>query len=125
MSYQIGIVILHVGDIARSRAFYTQSLGLSEVPEQSGPTFAVLRTAGDTLLALEQALAAPAGFDENERHIVEIGFEVPNVDPAWQDWHAKGVPMLTEPAKTPFGRIFEARDPDGYPLNVYELSRPA
>ena len=55
---------------------------------------------------------------------VEIGFQVPNVDPAWQDWHAKGVPELTAPVKTPFGRIFEARDPDGYPLNVYELSRP-
>jgi len=31
--------------------------------------------------------------------------------------------MLTEPVETPFGRIFEARDPDGYRINVYELSR--
>jgi predicted enzyme related to lactoylglutathione lyase len=56
---------------------------------------------------------------------VEIGFQVPNVEPAWHDWHAKGIPMLTVPAQTPFGRIFEARDPDGYHLNVYELSGPA
>jgi predicted enzyme related to lactoylglutathione lyase len=56
---------------------------------------------------------------------VEIGFQVPNVEPAWHDWHAKGIPMLTVPAQTPFGRLFEARDPDGYRLNVYELSGPA
>ena len=35
---------------------------------------------------------------------------------------AEGVPNLTEVKKTPFGRLFEAQDPDGYPINVYELS---
>ena len=123
MGYQIGIVILHVGDIERSRAFYKQTLGLIEVAELSGPNFAALRTAGDTLLALEQAPATVDGA-ENERHIVEVGFQVANVDPAWQEWHAKGVPTLTDVKRTPFGRIFEARDPDGYNLNGYELSGP-
>jgi len=121
MDYQIGIVILHVTDIERSRAFYKQTLGLSEVAEQSGPNFATLRAGGDAWLALEQA-PAPAAAAGNERHIVEVGFQVPDVDPAWKEWHARGVPMLTEVKKTPFGRIFEARDPDGYSLNVYELS---
>ena len=82
MDYPIDIVILHVGDIERSRAFYTQTLGLIEVAELSGPNFAALRTAGDTILALEQA-PAPVDGEENERHIVEVGFQVANVDPAW------------------------------------------
>ena len=111
-----------VGDIERSRAFYTQTLGLIEVAEQSGATFATLSTGGDAWLALEQAPAAVDGA-ENERHIVEVGFQVSNVDPAWQEWHSKGVPLLTPVTRTPFGRIFEARDPDGYPINVYELSK--
>ena len=88
-------------------------------PAQTSRRFA----AGDTLPALGQAPAGPA-ISEDVRYFVEIGFQAPNVDPAWQNWHASGVPMLTEPVKTPFGRIFEARDPDGYHLNLYELSRP-
>lgn len=121
MHYSLGIVSLYVRDLGRARAFYTETLGLPEVPELSGPTFVALRPAGGALIAVQdmttvppELAGAPGGF--------ELGLEVDNVDAVWRDWTAKGVRILEEPVDRPFGRTFLAQDPEGHLLNVYRLA---
>ncbi len=49
-----------------------------------------------------------------------IGLLVDDVDRVWRDWKAKGVNLLTEPQDLPFGRNFDARDPEGHYLSVFK-----
>jgi len=46
MSYKLGIVNLFVRDLATSRQFYVETLGLPEIKELSSPTFVTVRPAG-------------------------------------------------------------------------------
>ena len=118
MDYTLGITILRVKDIERARRFYHEALGFPIDEAQSDPHFVMLKTAGPTWLALEDVAsqpdkAAPAGS-------VEIGLIVDDVDRVWQEWKVKDVNLLTRPADLPFGRAFDARDPEGHCLTVYK-----
>ncbi len=120
MSYKLGIAILHVRDLPSAKRFYTEVLGLPVVEDQSSPTFVALATAGGTLLALQDfstskpyEMAGPGG--------VELGLEVEDVDVTWGKWQAKGVQTLTPPEDFPFGRAFDAQDPEGHLLSIYQL----
>ncbi len=121
MHYALGIVSLYVRDLDRARAFYTETLGLPEVPEFSGPRFIALRPARGSLLAVQDAATVPpelAGAPGG----CELGLEVDDVDAVWRDWPARGVRILSESVDRPFGRTFLARDPEGHLLNVYRLA---
>src|SRR5947208_11352592 len=121
MSYPLGIVILHVKDLAKSQAFYTERLGLALVPEQSSPTFVMLAATSTTCIGLEDSSAnsaagRPAAF--------ELGFAVDDVDGLYRDWLKAGVTIVKEPADFPFGRAFDALDPDGVSLSLYQMRQP-
>ena len=119
MSYKLGIVILSVRDLQQSQAFYSQKLGLPVVPEQSDDHFIAIGLSNGCLLGL-----TPAAPDKPlQPGAVELGLEVEDVDAAWRDWQAKGLTGMTDPADTPFGRSFDAHDPDGHPLSIYQLAR--
>jgi predicted enzyme related to lactoylglutathione lyase len=120
MSYKLGIAILHVRDLAAAKRFYTEVLELPVIEDQSGPTFITLATAGETLLALQDAstskpyeLGGPGG--------VEIGLQVEDVDATWRKWQEKGAKTLTPPEDFPFGRAFDGQDPEGHLLSIYQL----
>jgi predicted enzyme related to lactoylglutathione lyase len=119
----LGFVILYVRDVAAAQAFYTDALGLTVVPEESGPHFVTLRGEGGSLLALQDT--ATAQFppkDEAGNGGVELSFAADDVDATWQRWRQQGVTLVTEPMDLPFGRYFMARDPEGYYLSVYRLA---
>ncbi|MBI5568217.1 MAG: VOC family protein [Chloroflexi bacterium] len=119
MGYTMAIAVLRVQDLAKERIFYHETLGFPIDETESTPTFVMLKTAGPAWLALEDVSkqpekAAPAGG-------VEIGLIVDDVDRVWQEWQAKGVNLLTQPQDMPYGRTFDARDPEGHSLSVFKL----
>jgi len=117
MRYNLGIIILSVRDLAASRAFYSQKLGQPVLPEMSDDHFLVVALSNGCLVGLSQL----APDKTVQPGAVEIGLEVDDVDATWRDWQAQGLTGLTNPADTDFGRAFEAHDPDGNPLSIYQL----
>jgi len=120
MNLKLGTVVLYVRDLQGAKRFYSETLGLPVDERQSGPTFVGLRTAG-SMLALQDAATLPPGLD-GRPGASEVGLEVDDVDGVWRDWQEKGVRTLTPPRDLPFGRTFQAVDPEGHLLNVYRLA---
>ena len=117
MTYNLGIIILSVRDLGQARKFYSEQLGNPVVKEMSDDHFVVVALSNGGLVGLSQL--APG--KTVQPGAVEIGLEVPDVDAAWSDWQAQGITGTTEPADTDFGRSFDAHDPDGNPLSIYQL----
>jgi len=117
MSYKLGIVILSVRDLQQSKAFYSQKLGQPVLEDQSSERFITIALANGCLIGLSPLAPGQAV----QPGAVELGLEVADVDAAWRDWRAKGLAGMTDPADTPFGRAFDAHDPDGNPLSIYQL----
>jgi predicted enzyme related to lactoylglutathione lyase len=65
------------------------------------------------LPAKRETTIAPVG--------IELSLEVEDVDATWRAWQAKGVQTLSAPQDFPFGRAFDAQDPEGHLLNIYKL----
>jgi predicted enzyme related to lactoylglutathione lyase len=116
----LGIVIIYVNDLQKSKTFYTEVIGLPVVAEQSGPTFVALMPSEGPMLALEDVSILPAG-QAKPAGSVEIGFAVDDVDAVYHQWKQCGVAMVEDPEDKPFGRSFLAKDPDGHFLTVYRL----
>ena len=120
MNYTLGITILHARDMQTAKRFYTEALDLPLVEELSSPQFVTLRLNGETLLGLEDVAGAKFG-QTAQPGTVEIGWKVDDGDATYNQWQAKGIPKLTEPQDFPFGRAFDAQDPEGHLLSVYRL----
>jgi catechol 2,3-dioxygenase-like lactoylglutathione lyase family enzyme len=119
MSYNLGIVILSVSDLQKSRDFYSHKLGLPVVEEQSSEHFIAMAPANGGLIALSPVAPGKAVQPGG----VELGLEVADVDATWREWRRLGLSGMSEPADTPFGRSFDAKDPDGHPLSIYQLGK--
>jgi predicted enzyme related to lactoylglutathione lyase len=117
MNLKPGIVILVTRDLQQARSFYVEKLSLPVIEPLSSPTFITIGTAGDCQIALQSATAGQTAEPGN----TELGFEVDDVDAVWHEWKARGVTTMTDPADMPFGRAFDAQDPDGHRLSVYAL----
>jgi catechol 2,3-dioxygenase-like lactoylglutathione lyase family enzyme len=117
---QVGLIMLYVADMAKSRAFYEGTLGLSVVPRLSNDEFVFLQLAGGSPIALQSTAAAPEGM-QTQPGGCELGFEVDDVDAVLNAWTEQGVPGLTEIIDMGAGRMFRAQDPDGRIINVYTL----
>ena len=120
MSYTLGITIIYTRDTKKMTQFYTEIMGLPVVKEQSSDTFVALATAGGTLLALQDA-SRNKPYEQVAPGGIALGFEVDDVDATWRNWQAKGAKTLTAPEDLPFGRAFDAQDPEGHLLTVYKL----
>lgn len=116
MKYKLGMVILHVKDLKQARTFYADTLGLPVVPEASDDNFIVLQPAGEAQIGVTIAPSTANGPGSTE-----VAMEVNDVDHIYREWKTRGVTLLTEPADFPFGRAFDAQDPEGHRLSVYKL----
>jgi predicted enzyme related to lactoylglutathione lyase len=115
---QIGIR-LKVRDIAKHRGFYSQALGLGEIPSNNGAAF----QAGETVLLLEQSADAPADATIQGKGWRYITFQVFKVDEEHPRILEHGGREAMKP--TTLGttaRISMVRDPDG---NWIEISQRA
>jgi len=117
-------IILYVASPERSAAFYTELLG--RPPVEAAPTFAMFALASGTMLGLwardkvEPAATAASGSGE-----LAIAVEgEPAVRQLFDDWTARGLPILQAPVAMDFGFTFVAADPDGHRLRVFAPSAP-
>ncbi|GAA0734195.1 VOC family protein [Dactylosporangium roseum] len=116
-------VTLIVSDLRRSRRFYRDTLGLTEL--DSGPTSAVLAT-GDARVVLRRVADMPPV----DRRVVHLNLEVPDVYEAYERLREQGVDFVHRPRVVPQGEQLELcsatfRDPDGHAIALtrWELRR--
>jgi catechol 2,3-dioxygenase-like lactoylglutathione lyase family enzyme len=105
---------LPVTDLARSRAWYVETLGLTvefEIPQR---TAVALQDTADFTVFLEQAPAAvtPGGC--------ALWFQVDDVDATFAAWLGRGVAFAHGPQATYWGYGAELRDPDGYLVRLWD-----
>lgn len=115
---KFSVVMLVCSDLARSRDFYRDVLGLRAL--QDLPKRPVrFELSGGAVLSLHRKsdlLAVRPGS-------LQLGFIVENVDEFVAQCAERGVPVFQDPYDEPFGRIAIVGDPDGYPLQVATLAR--
>ncbi|MFC5000366.1 VOC family protein [Dactylosporangium cerinum] len=116
-------ITLIVSDLDRSRRFYRDTLGLTEL--DSGPAAAVLAT-GDARVVLRRVADMPPV----DRRVVHLNLEVPDVYEAYERLREQGVDFVHRPRVVPQGEQLELcsatfRDPDGHAiaLTKWELRR--
>ena len=112
---QVGVVMLGVKDLARSVAFYRDTLGLP--PQGEVPGEFAFFNAGSAMLALSVPLV------KNSEHIVgatEIVFAVDDVRAAHAALRERGVAFTVEPrVVNPPMWSANFNDPDGHRLSIY------
>jgi catechol 2,3-dioxygenase-like lactoylglutathione lyase family enzyme len=120
VSYRVGIVMFFCRDLAASRKFYTETLGLEIVPQLSSDTFLLLNLPGGAPVSLQPMADLPPGVG-TAPGACTVGLVVDDVEATYQDLRGKGVELLTEIYDIGVGRSFRAKDPDG---NVFEIYQP-
>jgi predicted enzyme related to lactoylglutathione lyase len=108
---------VQVRDLERSAGFYERELGLQRaavsppgvVAFETAPIpFAVREPLPDTDLD-----AGPIGLG------VLLSLRADDAQALHDRLTSRGVPILTEPFDTPFGRTFVFQDPDGYAVAIH------
>jgi catechol 2,3-dioxygenase-like lactoylglutathione lyase family enzyme len=110
-------VLLHPTDPARSREFYRDQLGLAVYREfGSGPARGTVFFLGGGLLELSGRAEHPAG------PAIALWLQVRDLAAAHRELAAKGVPVIREPKREPWGldEMWIA-DPDGVSIAVVEI----
>jgi len=115
---QIGVVMLGVKDLARSTAFYRDTLGL--VLQQEIPGFAFFSGGGVTL-----ALSEPLAKNSSQMAgATEVVFSVEGVREAYEALRGRGVEFTHEP-RVVNAPMWAANfcDPDGHRLSLFGPGR--
>jgi predicted enzyme related to lactoylglutathione lyase len=112
MIKKIAVVIVIVSDMKRSVEFYRDKLG---VPlEFESPHWTQFRTEGATLglhPESEHMKAKPGG--------VQVGFQVEDLDKAYEVLLSRGVEFAMPPRQEDFGgKLAVCLDPDGYSISL-------
>lgn len=93
-------------------AFYRDQL---ELPVEFGDENFIQFATGGTKLYIHRLGQAP----RLRGHTVEIHFDVPDVDAAYQALLARGVEFEEAPANRPWGtRMASMRDPEGFAIEI-------
>ncbi len=102
-----------VGDLARSRAWWVETLGLTvEFEVADTRTVALNDGEGFAIFLQEKPGAAPGG--------VALWFQVEDTDATHATWTARGVRFAHEPRKNFWGYGAELHDPDGYIVRLWD-----
>ena len=120
----LNFIIVYVNDLEKSKAFYTEALGMTHMGAVSSTTFATMRPSeGGAMVGLQdkQSSQLPPGREEQPGS-VELSFEVADVDATCKLWKEKGVEIISEPMDLPFGRYFLAKDNEGY-LSAFRFAQ--
>jgi lactoylglutathione lyase len=107
-------LMLGVADVARSTAFYEQTLGRAVRFKTDGIAFI---DAGPIAIGLSADLGR---FRQPLAGAVEVVFSVPNVRLAWRELKDRGVSVIREPRQvTPTEWAATLADPDGHLISVF------
>jgi glyoxylase I family protein len=110
---KFSIVMLVCSELARSRRFYKDVLGLRVLADHS-PRWIEFELGDGASLALHtksELLAVRPGS-------LQLGFTVENVDGFVADCVGLSVPIFQDPYDESFGRVAVIGDPDGYPIQI-------
>ena len=124
MFKQIDYTMVVVSDMQRSVEFYRDKLGIP-LKFQS-PEWTEFAT-GATTLALHgggvPAAGPPSGDPSKTAGACSIGFNVDDVDKAYEDLKAKGIRFVMPPTQREGEgiRLAVAIDPDGLPISFAQL----
>ncbi len=108
------LIMLVSKDLARSRDFYRDHLGLKLGTDQP-PYWVDFDLGNHAMLGIHPEtpdLTVAPGSNSN-------GFAVDDVDAFVARMKSHGVPVRQEPRDEPFGRLAIVSDPDGYAVQVY------
>lgn len=111
-------ISLQVRNLAASRAFYTDLLGLA-IDERFDTTDFVLFDNNSIPFAITQA---SVNLDEAPQPGwgVTLWIDCDHADELHAKMQAAGAAIVTPPYDSPFGRAFVFADPDGYRITVNE-----
>jgi len=107
------MTMLVSADLARSRDFYRDKLGLT-VGTDYPPHWVDFDLGGGAQLGLHPI----AGGQTVAPGSMSIGFTVDDVDALIATLKGDGVTVITEPFDENFGRLAVVADPDGYPVQL-------
>ncbi len=113
------MAMLACSDLARSRDFYRDVVGL-KVTTDSAPHWVDLELAAD---GARLGLHPRSAQLEVKPGSLQLGFEVDSVDRFVNDARHLGATIFQEPFDESFGRLAVIGDPDGYPVQVYTRKR--
>ncbi len=116
MATSLGNINLIVSDLARSRTFYADVLGLEVDTRRSAPPSFVLFRAGTATVTLQEAGVVGATVAPSDG--VEVGFEVDDVEAVQARLAGAGV-EVSPVQSMGWGRAVDARDPDGYRVTAF------
>jgi predicted enzyme related to lactoylglutathione lyase len=120
--YKLGMITLFCRNVAETRSFYVNNLGLIEIKEMTSPTFATLMTNGGSLIGLQDVKTYQSGQTSTHGE-VELGLEVEDVNTAYEKWKENNSEVTSPPIDLPFGRTFQGKDPEGHLLRVYNTKK--
>lgn len=111
---QVSMISLGVTDVARSSAFYTETLGM---PSAGGGGEVMLVQGGGVMLVLNGPLAKAGGPIVGA---VEIVFAADSVTARHDELKAKGCSFVNEPREVMAGNWAATfTDPDGHRLTLF------
>lgn len=111
-------IALQVRDLERAATFYEEQLGLRRAP--ASPAAAVVFATEPIPFAVRESLpgtdldAGPPGLG------VAVWLRADNAQMLHDRLKEGGVPIVTAPFDSPFGRAFVLRDPDGYSIVIHD-----
>ena len=119
MTHVLGpdFLAIQVRDLQRSAGFYERELGLQRA-EGSPPGVVAFQTSPIPFGVREplpgtDLEAGPPGLG------VLVSLRADDAQALHDQLKAHGVPILTDPFDTPFGRTFVFEDPDGYAVAIH------
>lgn len=118
MLKKIDCVMIHVTDLTEALNFYSDVFGLKPIwQDQDQGQAGLLFPAGDSEIILYT--------DPDRPGLVEIYYQVEDVDEAIQRYVDQGCTVLTEPFDLRMGRCAVIQDPFGTRLRLLDMSKAA
>ncbi len=111
-------ISLQVRDLSASRAFYIETLGLTEDTRFSAPDFILFDT-NSIPFALREA-KANMDVAQQPGWGMTLWIDCDHVNELHAKLDAAGAAIITPPYDGPFGRTFVFADPDGYRITANE-----
>jgi catechol 2,3-dioxygenase-like lactoylglutathione lyase family enzyme len=112
---------MYVSDLAVSRAFYTEKLGLHVIEEDAT---CVKFDAGSVILALNRAADYGIELPQPRDNSNDVVFLVKDAEATRSALERRGLKLLATSAYQP-GKIVDFYDPDGHWFTLYEPSKEA
>ena len=110
-------VLVHVPDVLKAQAFYSEKLGF--VIEDEAPDFVQFKATQGATLAIAKGESKPTAEGEG----TELWWFVDDADATYAELEAKDVQMVRKPIDEPFGRTFAIQDPAGNVLYMLQLQQ--